>query len=101
MPLFDVAWTSTCPSELFLGVMESKVAHLILDIVVHQVLANFIANSIIIDIEFVPLEAWWQRHWVRGNVFLLELLDLALWNHFFELHNWLAIPEPVLTKHAN
>ena len=101
VPLFDVSRTCACPSELFLCIMESKVANLIFNIVSHQILTYFFNHCIIIDIKFIPLEPWWQWHGLWRNIFFLEFLDLTLWDLLLKLHNWLTVPELVLAQDAD
>jgi hypothetical protein len=101
VPLFDVAWTSTCPPKLLFGVYEPKVSNLILNVVVHQIFTDLFDHFIVVNIKNIPLKPFRKRHWIRRNFLFLELLDLTLLNELVVLHDWLTIPESMLSHSAD
>ena len=100
MHLSHVSWSGTSPPELFLGVVESEVSNLILNIVIHEKFADFFHFIIIIHIKSAPLEAWRQSCGLTGDILRFELLDLPFFGCLFVLHDGLGIPKLVFIEDA-
>ena len=96
MPILDIPRACASPPKLLLGVMKSKISNLVLDIVVHQVLAHLLTILVIGHIESAPVEALWKWSFLLWGIFRFEFLDLSLFsslNFFSEFHDRLSIPE--------
>jgi hypothetical protein len=98
MQIFNVTWTCASPSELLLGVMKPEVSNLILDIVIHQKIADFNDLIIICHIEGAPLEAFGKCKGLFGDVFWLKDLDLTLLDWLPVIHDWLRVPKFMLAQ---